>query len=141
MVEQSTTAAGRTAITPLWRAGMITMVAATAANLGVYIIADALLSTPLVVPEDAGTLNAVSVIVASMIGIGSAITVFAVLKRVTTRPVNIFRIVAVIAGLVSLAGPLGTPGIALPVRAVLALMHVVAAAIAIGVLTASSRSP
>ncbi len=52
MVEQSTTAAGRTAITPLWRAGMITMVAATAANLGVYIIADALLSTPLVVPEE-----------------------------------------------------------------------------------------
>lgn len=115
--------------TPLWQTALLAFVAAAIANSVLYFIANALLAEPVSVPAEMGVVNVISITISTLVGTVGALIAFAVVKRFTRRPARIFPIVAVGALIVSMAGPFGTPGLALSTRLVLALMHVIAAAI------------
>jgi len=81
-------------------------------------------------------------------GVLGAVLVFAILRRFARRPVRIFRVVAVIVLVLSFVPDLWLlaardrlpfPGATLQSVATLMFMHVVAAAIAVGMLTTTGR--
>ncbi|MDP9359728.1 MAG: DUF6069 family protein [Chloroflexota bacterium] len=79
-----------------------------------------------------------SVIAASIVGIAGATVVLAILARTSSRPIRLFTIVAAVVLVLSLGGPLSMrsePGGSTSAVLVLAAMHVVTAAIAVGFLT------
>ncbi len=83
-----------------------------------------------------------SVIAASVVGVAGATVVLAVLARTSSRPIRLFGIVAAVALLLSLGGPLSArsePGGSTTAVLVLVAMHVVTAAIAVGFLTTLAR--
>jgi hypothetical protein len=127
----------------LWAAPLAAVLAA-ALNLGVLAIAVALGAVPSGFP----LLNPGSVIGSSVVGVILGAVVFALLARLTRHPVRTFRIVAVVALLLSF----GTPIIAATGRmpdagtvtagtvATMLLMHVVAAGVAVTILPALTRA-
>lgn len=136
----------------LLRAGAIAAIGAAAANLIVYFIGSALVpdlsSFPLV--------NPVTVVLSSVIGAVAAIIVFGLIARFTQRPATIFRIVAVVATLLSLGGPISAgqgmeappmPGIepgaflvaSAGTVALMIVMHIIAAVIITWTLTTQAR--
>lgn len=139
-------------ISRLLRAGAIAAIGAAAANLIVYFVGSALVpdlsSFPLV--------NPVTVALSSIIGAVAATIVFGLIARFTQRPVTIFRIVAVVATLFSLGGPISSgqgmeaplmpgiePGSFLVASAgtvvLMIVMHIVAALIITWTLTTQAR--
>lgn len=66
--------------------------------------------------------------------------VIAMLERVTSHPRRLWRIIAPLALLLSLAGPLSGHGVSGNVRLALVLMHLAVAAILIPLLSATSSS-
>ena len=120
----------------LW-AGPLAIVGAVAANAVVRAVELAILP----VPNDFLPLRApasfIGLTVAGMLG---AVIAYAVVGRFSKNPVRTFRIVAGIALLLSFLPDLGLlvggmPGATLTGVLALMMMHVVAAAIAVGVLT------
>lgn len=102
-------------------------------NLLVYFLAPLIFGLELEVamnPAAAGPepLTALNVIMATTVPAVLAGLLMAALTRFTARPAMIFRIIAVVALLLSLAGPLTQP-VALGVRLTLMLMHLIAAAV------------
>lgn len=121
-------------------AGPLAGVAAAAANAVVFYVGVALG----LVSESVGVANgeplAVSaVVISTLVPALFGTVLFAVLGRFTRRPVRIFRIVAVVVLVLSLVTPFTIPGITAGMILVLLLMHVVAAAVITGVLTAGGR--
>ena len=136
---------GRTARTdpfatwPLARVALVAALAAVVANLALWAIARGPLG---VSPEFPPLRSAPATIVASVVGILGATAVFALVRRFAPRPVATFRAVAGVALLFSLGGPLSAraePGGSDVAVAVLIAMHVVTAAIAIGLLPRAVR--
>jgi uncharacterized protein DUF6069 len=126
----------------IWRAGLITALAATAANLLLF-----LTSLPFEVPGDFSMLQPAYIVGSTLVGVAGATLVFAAIARFARRPVAMFRVVAVVFLLVSLVGPFqaltGTmPGFA-AVNAqtfiAMALMHIITGALCIIVLPALVR--
>lgn len=64
----------------------------------------------------------------------------ALLGRFARRPIRVFTIVAAVVFVLSLATPFTLPGADLAYRATLLLMHVMAAAVAVGLLTRLGRA-
>ncbi len=126
----------------LWAAPLAAVLAA-ALNLGVLAIAVALGAVPSGFP----LLNPGSVIGSSVVGVILGAVVFALLARLTRHPVRTFRIVAVVALLLSFATPLMAATGRIPdagtvtagTVATMLLMHVVAAGVAVTILPALTR--
>ena len=136
---------GRTARTepfatrPLARVALVAALAAVVANLALWAIARGPLG---VSPEFPPLRSAAATVVASVVGILGATAAFALVRRFAPRPLAIFRVVAGVALLLSLGGPLNAraePGGSGVAVAVLVAMHVVTAAIAGGLLSRSVR--
>ncbi len=120
--------------TPLWQTVLMAFIAAAIANIVLFFIANAILSEPVSVPAEMGVVNVVSITISTLVGTLGALLAFVLIKRFTRHPARTFLIVAVVALIVSMAGPFGSAGIALSTRLVLALMHIIAAAIIVPLL-------
>ena len=79
------------------------------------------------------------VVVTSAIGAIGASIVFAIIGLVARRPVRLFRIIAAVVLVLSFAMPATVPGVPVAMRLALAVMHVVAWAVSVGLLTALAR--
>ena len=110
----------------------IAAVAAVVVNVLVRALAIALFD----IPEAFEHLELRAVIVSTLVGVVAAALVYAVIRRLANDPVRTFTIVAIIALLLSLAAPLSVrdEGDAAAVGTLM-LMHVLTAAIVIGVFT------
>ena len=133
----SSSGTARISFSRILRAGAIAAVGAVLANVLVYFVASALgwmpatyinpqLGRPIEISEVAGS---------TLMGALCATVLFALLARFTRRPVTIFRIVAGIVLLLSFATPFSLVGAPLSLILTLEVMHVLAAAIIVGVLT------
>jgi hypothetical protein len=134
------TAAGRR------KARLIAVVGAVLAALVVWALAKLAVSD-LRQPAFGGAtpqqLNATIVIVAASIGSLLGWSVMALLEHLTTRPRRFWAMIAPVALLISLAGPLSGHGVSGGNRLALVLMHVAVAGIIIPLLyrTSSSSEP
>lgn len=116
--------------------GLGTIVAAVLANVLVYYIGGA------VVDYDPQFLPLASVggaVIFTVFPAIIAVVIYAILLRFTRNPVRIFTIIAVIALIISLIPDLTyiptVPGVTTAQTAMLLLMHLVAAAVIVGILT------
>ena len=124
----------------LWQTGLVAALAATVINLVLWGLAHG----PLEVSSEFPPLqSAGAIIAASLVGILAATLVFALLLRYAPWPVVAFRIIAVVALILSLGGPVSTasePGASGAAVAVLVVMHVVTAVIAAWLLPTATRA-
>lgn len=118
----------------LW-AGPLAIAAAIVANGLLRTLALAVLD----IPADFMPLQTPAFVGLTFIGLLGAVITFAIIGRLSRRPVRTFQIVALIVLLLSFLPDIGllvtgAPGATLPGILVLMLMHVIAAAIAVWVL-------
>ncbi len=124
----------------LW-ATPLAAVAAAVGNEVVYFVASALGPMPQdFVVQGSGPITLAPVVLSSLIGAAGAAVIFAVVVLLSRRPIWTFRIVAVVALVLSFVTPLTIPGAPLSLIMTLELMHVVAAVIITGVLTTLARA-
>ena len=137
---ESTTSNGESSVRSsagrLLRRGIVAAVLAAVANALVLVGASFLFGAVVVPPDEVLTLG--PVVIASAIGAVGAAVVFGIIGRFSRRPVRVFRVTALVVLLLSLV-PIPLQGVAWPSAGALALMHVVAAAVVVGVLTAPAR--
>ena len=110
-------------------------VAAAVTNAVVYSLASLLGAMPQGVVVDGQPVTLGAVVTSSFAPAILAAVLFALLGRFTRRPVSIFRAVAVVLLLVSFVTPFSIPGAPVSMIVALLLMHVVATAAIVGVLT------
>jgi hypothetical protein len=121
-------------------AGSIAVIGAVTANALVYLVASALGAMPQDVVVRAGqpiTLGAAAG--TTLMSVACAVAVFALLSRFTSRPITIFRVVALLVLALSFLPPFTLAGAPLAMIAALEIMHVAAAAISIYTLTVLTR--
>jgi hypothetical protein len=123
----------------LW-VGPLTIVVAAVANSIVRLLAVSLFS----ISPDFIQLEPGPPAVFSVVGVLGAVIVFAIIARFSRRPIRLFRIVALIVLLISFVPDIGllatgAPGATPLSVGVLMLMHVVAWAISVGMLTRLTR--
>jgi hypothetical protein len=124
----------------LW-ATPLAAVAAAVGNAIVYFAASALGARPQdFVVQGSGPITLAPVVLSSLIGAAGAAVIFAVVVLLSRRPIWTFRIVAVVALVLSFVTPLTISGAPLSLILTLELMHVVAAVIITGVLTTLARA-
>ena len=115
---------------------LLTAVAAAGANAVVHLVAAAAGAMPQdVVVNGQGPITLPVVAALSAQGAVAGAVVYALICRFARRPVRVFRVVAVVALVLSLAGPFTIPGAPISMIVALELMHVVAAAVIVGLLT------
>jgi hypothetical protein len=123
----------------LWWASLLAGLGATLANVVVYMIASAAGAIPqtVLIPTMAEPMpiTVVPVIINSFVPALVAGVFLALLNRFTRRPIRIFRIISAVLLLLSFANPFTIPGAPPAMIIALNLMHVIAAAIIVGVLT------
>jgi Family of unknown function (DUF6069) len=125
-------ASGRVFAWRLFRVGVLAAVLSASANALVLVIASSLLGA-VVIPPD-GTVTFGQVVGASVAGAVGAAAIFAIIGRFTRRPIRLFWGVAAVGLLLSFL-PIALAGATGSSAGVLALMHVVAAATNVGLLT------
>jgi hypothetical protein len=131
---------GRVAYGWLLWVGPLAGAIAAVVNAVVYLLASALGAMPsdVVVPgQGPATLGAVVSIYFVPALLGALL--FAVMGRFTRRPIRTFRVVAAVVLVLSFATPFTLPGAPVAMIAALLVMHVIAAAVIIGVLTTLGR--
>ena len=128
---------GRGSAGRLLRRGLLAAVLTAVANALVFVIASSLIGAIVVPPGEALTLG--PVVAASAVGAVGATVVLGVICRFSGRPVRVFRGIALVVLLLSLL-PIPLEGVTWPSAGALALMHVVAAAVVVAVLTATPAS-
>jgi hypothetical protein len=136
MTATASTSPERVSLKRLLWAGPLAILAALAANAVVRAIALAVLD----IPADFEPLQTPAFVFLTVAGVLGAVITFAVIGRLARRPVRVFLIVAAVVLLLSFVPDIGllaanAPGATLPGVLVLMLMHVVAAVVAVGVLT------
>ena len=121
----------------LWWASLLAGLGAAVANVVVYLIASAAGAIPqtVLIPGMNMPITVVPVILNSFVPAILAGALLALLNRFARRPVRIFRIIAVVLLLLSFVNPFTIPGAPMAMILTLNFMHVVAAAIIVGVLT------
>ncbi len=129
------TPAERVSLKRLLWAGPLAIVAAVIANWLVRTLALAVLD----IPAEFQQLQTPAFLPFTVIGLLGAIITFAIIGRVSRRPVRTFQIVAAVVLVLSFLPDIGllatgAPGATLPGILVLMLMHVVAAGIVVWVL-------
>jgi uncharacterized protein DUF6069 len=125
-------ASGRVFAWRLFRVGVLAAVLSASANALVLVIASSLLGA-VVIPPD-GTVTFGQVVGASVTGAVGAAAIFAIIGRFTRRPIRLFWGVAAVGLFLSFL-PIALAGATGSSAGVLALMHVVAAATNVGLLT------
>jgi uncharacterized protein DUF6069 len=122
---------------------LLAALAAAVANTLVYFAASALgtVSQGVLLPSPMGIspLTVGLVATTSVIGTVGAAIVFAILGLLARRPARLFRIVATVMLVLSFAMPATVPGVPLAMRVSPAVMHVVAWAVSVGLLTTLAR--
>ncbi len=118
---------------------LLAALAAAVANALVYFAASGLGFIPqsILVPTPSGEhpLTVAPVAVSSLVGAIAAAIVFAIIGLFARRPVRLFRIVATVVLVLSFATPLTIPGAPAAMILSLEVMHVVAWAVIVGLLT------
>jgi hypothetical protein len=131
----------RVATGRLWWVGPLAVIASVAANVVFTLIANAVFG----VPPDFLPLTPDAIAMFTAVGVIGAVVVFALVARFSTRPIRLFRRIALVVLVVSFLPDLALPLIPDPVpagpREVLILMatHVVPAAISVYLLTTLTR--
>jgi hypothetical protein len=124
-------------ISRLWWVGPLAVVATVAANLIVRLAALALFD---IRPNFPPLSNAGPTVAFTIIGTSGAVIVFAIISRFARRPVRLFRIIAAIVLLISFLPDVRMlPFESAAAVGTLMLMHVVAAAVSVGMLTTLAR--
>ncbi len=122
---------------------LLAALAAAVANALVYFAASGLGFIPqsILVPTPSGEhpLTVAPVAVSSVVGAIGAAIVFAIIGLFARRPVRLFRIVATVVLVLSFAMPLTIPGAPVAMILSLEVMHVVAWAVIVGLLTTMAR--
>lgn len=124
-----------------WWIGLLVIVLSIAGNAIVRTIAMALFA----IPPEFEPLAWPRFTFFTVIGAVGATIVFAIVARFSRRPMRLFRIIALIVLLISFLPDVGLltgrpfPGITVPGVVSLMVMHVVSAAIAVGLLTGLSQ--
>ena len=122
---------------------LLVAVAAVLANVLVYFAASVLGTIPqsVLLPSPMGLspLTLGLVVTASVIGAIGAALVFARIGLLAQRSVRLFRIVAAAVLVLSFVPPATIPGVPVAMRVSLGVMHVVAWAVGVGLLTALAR--
>lgn len=132
----------RVVFTGLWQAALLAAAVAALGNLLLLVIAGLFgisILTP--VPPEGTTiapLTAGPVIISSVVPALAAALLLGLLGRFTASPLRAFYVIAVLFLLISFAGPLGLPVDATS-KLLLNLMHVIAAAVIVGVLATRVR--
>ena len=140
----SVAATERVALSRLWAVGLATTVLVTVANLVIYGVTAAIFDGVRTWP----LLSVGAVIVSSIAYLLAATLVYAGLGVLTRRPITTFRVVGVVALLLSFVPPLmagagalvGVPPADGPTVAALLLMHIVSGALTIGLFTTKGRA-
>ena len=122
----------------LWAVPLTALVAAIAAG-----VVEALASLPGAIPSTVRLpglmgyqpLTPASAAITALVATLWAAVAFALIGRFARRPVRLFRIIALVTLILSLALPLTAPGVPMSMRASLSLLHVVVAAVDVGLLT------
>ncbi len=132
----------RIAVNRLLWVGPLTILAATVANIIIQQLAVAVLNPdPAFLP-----LTVVPPIIFTVVGVVGAVIVYAMIGRFSQQPVRLFRRVALVALVVSFIPDIlmlvtgFNPGTTAANVAVLILMHIVAWAITVGMLTRLARA-
>lgn len=124
-------------------AALLAALAAAVINAAIYFAASGVgfVSQNVLVPTPGGeqSLTASLVVISSIAGAIGATVVFALIVALAWRPVRLFRIVATVVLLLSLAMPLTIPGAPLSMVLSLEVMHVAAWAVIVGLLTTLAR--
>jgi uncharacterized protein DUF6069 len=125
-----------------WVALLAALLAAVT-NALVYVVASGLgtISQSVLLPSPSGEspLTVGLVVTTSVIGTVGAALVFAIIGLLARRPTRLFRIVATVALVLSFLPPATVPGVPPSMKLSLALMHVVAWAASVGLLTTLAR--
>ena len=122
----------------VWRVGGLAILASAVANAIVYFIANAILRFP---PEFPPLASVVPPVLFTVMFTLVAVVVFAVVARRSSQPIRLYRIIAVVALVVSLLpdatlpGNPMFPGVTPAALGTLVVMHLVAAAITVYLLT------
>ena len=118
---------------------LLAALTAAVANALVYFAGSGLGFIPqnVLVPTPSGEhpLTVAPVVVSSVVGAIGAAIVFAIIGLFARRPVRLFRIVATVVLVLSFATPLTIPGAPVAMILSLEVMHVVAWAVTVGLLT------
>ncbi len=127
----------------LWWIGPVTIVVAAIINLIIRSIAVAFLG----VPETFLYLQPASIIGSTIIFLLLALLAFVIVIRTARAPIRFYRILALILLLISLLTPImaltglmPTPGMNLPIFWTMIAMHIVSAAITVGLFTTLVRA-
>jgi Family of unknown function (DUF6069) len=129
------------------RARALAVVAAVLAALAVWLVTDPLLGVDLAAPTRPGAKQLLSITPALVAGASLAAALagwglLALLERFTARPRTSWTAIAVLVGLLSLAGPLSTIASTTVANGLsLALMHLAVAAVLIPILAGTSPAP
>lgn len=120
--------------------GLLAAVATAVVNTAVYFIAArGGVITQDVVVNGQGPITPPMIAAASVFGAVAGTIVYAVVGRFVSRPVRVFRVIAAVALALSFIGPLTIPGAPAAMVATLLLMHGIAAAVIVGLLTTLAR--
>jgi hypothetical protein len=121
----------------LWWASLLAGLGSVVANVLVYFIVSAAGAIPstVLIPGMNLPVTVIPVILNSFVPAILAAVLLALLNRFTRRPVRSFRIIAAVLLLISFANPFTIPGAPLTMILALNFMHIVAAAVIVGVLT------
>ena len=124
-------------------AALLAALAAAVVNALVYFVASGLGFIPrsVLIPLASGQapLTVGPVVITSVIGAIGAAIVFALIGLFARRPVRLFRIVAAVVLVLSLVGPATIPGAPVAMMLSMEVMHVVAWAVSVGLLTTLAR--
>ncbi len=127
----------------LWWIGPVTIVVAAIINLIIRSIAVAFLG----VPETFLYLQPASIIGSTIVFLLLALLAFVIVIRTARAPIRFYRILALILLLISLLTPImaltglmPTPGMNLPIFWTMIAMHIVSAAITVGLFTTLIRA-
>jgi len=135
---------GRVPTNRVWRAGLLAAIVAAAANAIVFLVERTILGLPLPVPQGAsGQMAPLSLVMVVVVSLGVAIAatlLLVILIRFVHRPLSWFWGVSAAVLLLSFGGPLSLP-VDTATKAGLSVMHLVAAAAIVGLLTGMSRIP
>ena len=117
-------------------AGTLALVVAVAANSVVYLVASSLGAMPQDVDANGqGPITFPMVVAMSAVGAVVGTLVYALIGRLTRRPVRVFRLVSAVALVLSFVGPFTIPGAPAAMVGALLLMHTIAAVAVVGPLT------
>lgn len=122
---------------------LLAAVLAAVANAIVYFAASGLGAIPrdVLLPMASGEapLTVGPVAITSVVGAIGAAIAFAIIGLFARRPVRLFRVVSVVALILSFAMPFTVPGVPMAMIVSLEVMHVVAWAVIVGLLTTLAR--